>query len=472
MHVIPQSWSHLHILVSVFPSVGLIFVLGFYVIAFVIDNEAMKRICLALFGILAILAIPTYISGDHSMETLSQNPKISQNLMSSHFGWGVAALAVLVMAGLVAWIELWRSWRVGHLSNNALHLVLGLAIVTLALMVFGGESGWQISHHELRLDAAAQRADMATPQWWSHIHMILNHFPTVGFVFALGFYIIALVMNNDVLKRSSLVLFVICALLIVPTYVTGAASMWALTAPETQPGISKAVINAHRDMALWTLFGLAFTGGAAWIELWRHRHLGRFSNRSLYAVLAFAIITLGVMAETGHRGGQINHPEIRVATDILPTDPKAGVSAAVEVLINNVIWFVPWQTVHFFGFCLIFGTALAVVLRVLGFWKSVPFSAVHRLLPLGFLGVMMNVFTGMLMLLADTYRYVVNDYTLAPKIVLIPLGGIAVLYFSVSEELWNVKAGEDAPMSAKWVAAVVLLSWAGVIICGRLLPYV
>ena len=472
MHVIPQSWSHLHILVSVFPSVGLIFVLGFYVIAFVIDNEAMKRICLALFGILAILAIPTYISGDHSMETLSQNPKISQNLMSTHFGWGVAALAVLVMAGLVAWIELWRSWRVGHLSNNALHLVLGLVIVTLALMVFGGESGWQISHHELRLDAAAQRADMATPQWWSHIHMILNHFPTVGFVFALGFYIIALVMNNDVLKRSSLVLFVICALLIVPTYVTGAASMWALTAPETQPGISKAVINAHRDMALWTLFGLAFTGGAAWIELWRYRHLGRFSNRSLYAVLVFAIITLGVMAETGHRGGQINHPEIRVATDILPTDPKAGVSAAVEILINNVIWFVPWQTVHFFGFCLIFGTALAVVLRVLGFWKSVPFSAVHRLLPLGFLGVMMNVFTGMLMLLADTYRYVVNDYTFAPKIVLIPLGGIAVLYFSVSEQLWNVKAGEDAPMSAKWVAAVVLLSWAGVIICGRLLPYV
>ena len=472
MHVIPQSWSHLHILVSVFPSVGLLFVLGFYVIAFVIDNETMKRTCLALFGILGILAIPTYISGDHSMDALSQNPKVSQNLMSSHFGWSVAALVVLVMASVVAWIELFRSWRVGRLSNNAAHLVLGLAIVTLAFMVFGGESGWQISHNELRLDAAAQRADMATPQWWSHIHMILNHFPTVGFVFALGFFILALILNNDVLKRSSLVLFVICALLIVPTYVTGAASMWALTAPVTLPGISKAVINAHRDMALWTLFGLAFTGGAAWIELWRYRHLGRFSNRSLYIVLAFAIITLGIMAETGHRGGQINHPEIRVATDILPTDPKAGVSAAVEVLINNVIWFVPWQTIHFFGFCLIFGTALAVMLRVLGFWKSVPFSAVHRLLPLGFLGVMMNVFTGMLMLLADTYRYVVNDYTFAPKIVLIPLGGIAVLYFSLSEELWNVKAGEDAPMSAKWVATVVLLSWAGVIICGRLLPYV
>jgi hypothetical protein len=84
-----------------------------------------------------------------------------------------------------------------------------------------------------------------------------------------------------------------------------------------------------------------------------------------------------------------------VATDVLPTDATAGWSPAIESLINHVIWFVPWQTVHFFGFSLIFGTALAVSLRVLGFWKSMPFSAVHRLIPLGVFGVVMNVFSGM-----------------------------------------------------------------------------
>ena len=41
MHLIPQSWAHLHILVSVFPSVGLIFALGFYVTAFFTDNETL-----------------------------------------------------------------------------------------------------------------------------------------------------------------------------------------------------------------------------------------------------------------------------------------------------------------------------------------------------------------------------------------------------------------------------------------------
>ena len=199
MHLIPQSASHFHLLVSIFPSIGLIFVLGFYVTAFATDNAAAKRSCLVLFGVLGLLAIPTYVSGDRSIAVLSQDPKISQDLMSTHFGWGVTSLALLVLTAAAALIELWRSRRAERLSNDALHLVLGLALVTLALMVITGEIGWEINHHELRLDPATQR----TPQTWSHVHIILNHFPTVGFVFALVFYIAALVMNNVVMKRAS-----------------------------------------------------------------------------------------------------------------------------------------------------------------------------------------------------------------------------------------------------------------------------
>ena len=464
MHLIPESASHLHILASIFPSVGLVFALGLYVVAMITRNATMTRVSLGSFVILALVGIPTYLSGDGSMDVLSQDPKFSEDQMDYHYGWGIAALGVLTATGVVALINLLRFIRADKFSDNALHLVLGLAIVTLALMAVAGEMGWEINHHELQL------ATQKTPQIWSHAHMILNHFPTVGFCFALGFYILALAMDNQVMKRSGLVLFVICAILIVPTYVTGNASMWALTDPPVQ-GVSKAVINAHRDMALWTLFAIGFTGVTAWIELFRFRYLGRFSNLSLYLLLAFALVTLLVMAETGHRGGQINHPEIRVATDVLPTDPTAGWSANIELAINHVRWFTPWQTLHFFGFSLIFATAFAVCLRVLGFWKGMSFAAIHRLLPIGVFGVVMNVFSGMLILQADSSRYL-NEITFVPKVTFITIGGIAVLYYSLSDRLWNVKAGEDAPMAAKWVAVVVLLSWAGVIMGGRLLPYV
>jgi uncharacterized membrane protein len=472
MHLFPASWSHLHILVSVFPSCGLMFVLGFYLAGYVTNNDGMKRTCLALFGVLAVLAVPTYLSGAGSMAVLSAKPDVAKDMMNYHYYVGLLALASLVIVGAAAWYELWRSQSVKHLSDQTLNVILVLALLAMALMVVVDELGWEINHFELHLPAkqGPYMAPGTTPETWSHVHMILNHFPTVGFVFALVFYIIALVINNVGMKRAGLTVFVICGILGVPTYVTGAASMWALTDPPI-PQISKALINEHRDMALLTLFGLAFTGGAAWFELWKFRHVGRFSNRSLYLVLAFAIITLAVMAETGHRGGQINHPEIRLPTDILPTDDKAGWSPAIELLINNVIWFVPWQTVHFFGFSLIFGTVLLVVLRVLGFAKSIPFSAVHRILPLGVLGVLMNVFSGMLMLLADSFRYL-NESTFAPKIAFIAVGAIAVLYFSLSDQIWTVKAGEDAPASSKAVAVLVLVAWVGVILGGRLLPYV
>jgi uncharacterized membrane protein len=467
MHLIPQSWAHLHILVSVFPSFGLVIVLGFYLAGFLADNEGIKRTCLVLFGLLALLSIPTFFSGQGSISALSGNTKVPRGLMNFHYWWGVAALVALILTGLAAVFDLAQSGRASRTfdAKSAFLLVSGLAIVAVVLMIVA--DGWELNHAELQVTVVIP--DVSTAPAWPHVHMILNHVPTVGFVFAIAFFVVALVTDNELMKRASLVLFVICSVVGVPTYVSGTASMWALTQPVV-PEISKAVINAHREMALLSLFGLAFTGAAAWIELWRYRYLGRFSRSSLILVMLFAVVTLAIMAETGHRGGQINHPEIRVATEILPTDSE-GTTTAVEALMKGLVWFLPWQIVHYFGYCLIFGAVFAVVLRVLGFWKSVSFAAVHRLLLLGFLGVLVNVFSGMLMMLADSYRYVVSDYAFAPKIAFITVGAIAVLYFSLSNRVWNLKPGEDAPVAAKLVAAFVLLAWTGVLVGGRMLAF-
>jgi uncharacterized membrane protein len=467
MHLIPQSWAHLHILVSVFPSFGLVIVLGFYLAGFLGDNEGIKRTCLVLFGLLALLSIPTFFSGQGSISALSGNTKVPRGLMNFHYWWGAAALVALILTGVAAVFDLVQSGRAGRTfdAKSGFLLVSGLAIVAVVLMIVA--DGWELNHAELQTTVVIP--DVSTAPAWPHVHMILNHVPTVGFVFAIAFFVVALVTDNELMKRASLVLFVICSVVGVPTYVTGTASMWALTQPVI-PEISKAVINAHRDMALLSLFGLAFTGAAAWIELWRYRYLGRFSRSSLTLVMLLAVVTLAVMAETGHRGGQINHPEIRVATEILPTDPE-GTSTAIEALMKTMVWFLPWQIVHYFGYCLIFGAVFAVVLRVLGFWKSVSFAAVHRLLLLGFLGVLVNVFSGMLMMLANSYRYVVSDYAFAPKIAFITVGAIAVLYFSLSNRVWNLKPGEDAPVAAKLVAAFVLLAWTGVLVGGRMLAF-
>jgi uncharacterized membrane protein len=466
MHLIPQSWSHLHILISVFPSFGLLCVLGFYIGGLLKKDTGTRTTCLVLFALLALLSVPIYMSGTASMAELAGNSRFSKDMIDSHYAWGMASLVALAVTGIAAVIALALTGSKGGAPAAALKVVLGLGVVTLGILIVA--NGWEINHRELQSTAVIP--DVTTPAAWPHVHMILNHAPTVGFVFALVFYVVALALDNDLLKQGSLVLFVICAILGVPTYVTGTAAMWALTQP-ANPEISKAVINAHRDMALWTMVGLGFTGGTAWLALWRRRYSGGFSGvgASLLLVLLFAVATLGIMAETGHRGGLINHPEIRTAAELLPADASAGITPAIESYMVGNTWFVPWQIVHFLGYCLIFGAAFALLLRAFGFWKSVSFAAAHRLLVLGFVGVLLNVVSGFLMMLHDSYRYVVNDYTFAPKITLITVGAIAALYFSASDRLWKLRPGDDAPAAAKWLAAVVFLAWAGVIVCGRLL---
>ncbi len=466
MHLIPQSWPHLHILVSVFPSFGMLCVVGFYLAGLVKEDIDTRRTSLVFFVLLGLLSVPVYLSGAASTPELSGNPRFSKDILDTHYIWGLASLGALIVTGLAAAVALAVSGGKGRPGVGEAWVMLSLAVVTLIVLVVA--DGWEIGHREIQSTVVIP--DVTTSPAWPHVHMILNHAPTAGFVFALAFYIVGLSINNDLLKQGSLILFVICAILGVPTYVTGTAAMWALTQP-ANPEISKAVINAHRDMALWTLAGLAFTGGTSWLALWRRRYVGGFSGVgvSLLLVLIFAVATLGVMTETGHRGGQINHPEIRVATEVLPTDPNAGITPAIESFMSGNTWFLPLQIVHFFGYCLIFGAAFALLLRVLGFWKSASFAAAHQLLVLGFIGVLLNVVSGMLMMLHDSYRYVVNDYTFAPKITFITVGAIAALYFSASDRLWKLRPGDDAPATAKWIAVIVFVAWTGVIVCGRLL---
>ncbi len=79
MHLIPHSWAHWHILVSLLPSVGLFFALCLYGIGIYTDKDIIKRACLIIFVLIALATVPTYLSGDHSMTALAGNPRIPED---------------------------------------------------------------------------------------------------------------------------------------------------------------------------------------------------------------------------------------------------------------------------------------------------------------------------------------------------------------------------------------------------------
>jgi hypothetical protein len=64
----------------------------------------------------------------------------------------------------------------------------------------------------------------------AHVHLLLNHVPTVGFVIGLILFVSSLIAKNAELKRASLVVFVGIALVTIPTYVSGNAAEEVLCA--------------------------------------------------------------------------------------------------------------------------------------------------------------------------------------------------------------------------------------------------
>ena len=65
-----------------------------------------------------------------------------------------------------------------------------------------------------------------------HLHVLLNHFPSVGTVIALGLFLAAYHLKSDDLRRSSMVIFLLLGLLAIPTYISGAAARWAIQGNE------------------------------------------------------------------------------------------------------------------------------------------------------------------------------------------------------------------------------------------------
>ena len=69
----------------------------------------------------------------------------------------------------------------------------------------------------------------------ANVHLLLNHFPTVGMIVGLDLYVVAILAKSDHLKRASLGIFFCIALLSIPVFATGTAARLALAKTPRSP---------------------------------------------------------------------------------------------------------------------------------------------------------------------------------------------------------------------------------------------
>ena len=303
----------------------------------------------------------------------------------------------------------------------------------------------------------------------AHLHVLLNHFPTIGTVMGFGLFLVALVWKSEDLKRASLGVFVVIALVSIPAYLSGNAAQLIL---EGTPDISEATIEAHEDAALLAFVFMGLTGLVSWLVLWQFRRLSNFVNWNMPAVLLLSAVTVGLMARAANLGGEINHPEIRPDSVAGPEAAWLQTAAIASAFVFDNPWVWPINEIfHFVGLCILFGVVLLVNLRLLGVIKGVSFAALHRMLPWVIVGFVINAVTGMLFFVANHAQYVANP-AFQWKMVLLLLAGVNFLYLTVYDEGWALGPDDNPTRLTRVLAASSIVFWVGVIFLGRWLPYI
>jgi hypothetical protein len=130
------------------------------------------------------------------------------------------------------------------------------------------------------------------------------------------------------------------------------------------------------------------------------------------------------------------------------------------------------ESIHFLGLSLLIGTIGMFDLRLLGLAKRIPIAALHRLIPWGISGYVLNVTTGAMFLMTEPNQYIYNP-SFHFKMLFMALAGLNVLVFysGVFRQVRVLTTGETLPLSAKVVGGASLLLWTAVIVCGRLLTF-
>lgn len=145
----------------------------------------------------------------------------------------------------------------------------------------------------------------------------------------------------------------------------------------------------------------------------------------------------------------------------------------VSDFMRQSMW--AWQTLeslHFIGMSVLIGTVGIFDLRLLGLARGIPYTALHRLIPLGISGYALNALTGFCFLAATPDQYLFN-LAFHVKVTCMTIAGLNVLFFYAKVFRRLEALGPDAPppAGARLAGAISLTMWIGVMSAGRLLTF-
>ena len=147
---------------------------------------------------------------------------------------------------------------------------------------------------------------------------------------------------------------------------------------------------------------------------------------------------------------------------------------AIYTWVVSNFWLWPiMEILHFIGLSLLLGALIVIDLRMIGFFRGMDIRATHALLPWVFVGFALNLVTGVLFFFGDPFRYA-SHTGFQLKMILVVIAGLNALwyYWKIHPAMHDWDADTDPPGLAKIIASISLVTWTGVLLLGRWIPYI
>ncbi|GAB2864536.1 hypothetical protein [Hymenobacter ruber] len=142
----------------------------------------------------------------------------------------------------------------------------------------------------------------------AHLHLIVNHVPIVGSLFAAVLLGAGVPKHNLDLTKAGLVAVLAAGLLCLPAQLTGEG---AAAIAQNLPRVSRALIHNHEEAAELGFWVLETAAALALFGLLLLKNNSPKSRLVALLALAATVLSFGLLARAGNLGGQIRHTEIR-----------------------------------------------------------------------------------------------------------------------------------------------------------------
>ena len=142
----------------------------------------------------------------------------------------------------------------------------------------------------------------------AHWHLVVNHFPIIGTILALGTLLTGLLLKNNSVKNTAYVLFIVAATFAAFSMVTGEGAEEMV---EDMPNIGKQIIHEHEEIAEKLAIVLYLLGGISILGI--VLNLKNHAKAKFISIVALIVAVGAVFVAqlVGTSGGEIRHTEIR-----------------------------------------------------------------------------------------------------------------------------------------------------------------